>query len=60
LELNPAELEKIATLYDRVRSIYRKVKPSSDKLLAKEFDEKLRETMMKLSQILKNASLRRE
>ena len=59
LELDPSELEKIAAIYDKVRAAYRKVKPSVDKVLARDFDESLRKVMMDLSGIFKDQKVRR-
>lgn len=48
-ELNAADLESIAILYDSIRSVRRRIEKNMDKKLAEDFDLHLKEIMMGLS-----------
>ena len=67
MDLNPADLEQIALIYDQIRALYRQnqaeqqVKTSQqiivDKKLASEFDNHLKTVMLNLSNALRSPDL---
>ncbi len=67
LDLNPADLEQIALIYDQIRALYRNLTPGGlaqpinpsqvsqiDKKLASEFDSHLKTVMLNLSNALRS------
>lgn len=67
LEVNPDELEVVAVLYDSIRAMHKKIDPTRDQLLARDFDAHLKKVMESLSSsvrseqpvALKNATILR-
>eukprot|EP00347_Sterkiella_histriomuscorum_P009194 403342166 len=53
ITLNPADLEQVALIYDKIRGMHRQHQPQNDKRLATEFDNHLKNVMINLSQVLK-------
>lgn len=56
LDLNPADLEQIALIYDQIRALYRTRSKgkAADKRLASEFDAHLKTVMLNLSNALRS------
>ena len=48
-ELSEKELEKVAVLYDQIRSVRRRIEKNMDKKLAEDFDKRLKIVMAFLS-----------
>lgn len=57
LDLNPADLEQIALIYDQIRALFRTRQKAVDKKLASEFDGHLKTVMLNLSNALRSQEL---